>query len=61
MGIPVDIIMPKIAPVVKQDRTKKFGGNVKIVGDDLEQVRKWDNIQEGNFIRKNMWLFSMSS
>ena len=41
MNIPVDIIMPKIAPVVKQERTKKFGGTVKIVGEDLEQVSRY--------------------
>ena len=44
MGIPVDIIMPKISPFVKREKTKAFGGNVRIVGDDVVQVSKWDNI-----------------
>ena len=41
MNIPVDIIMPKIAPIVKQKRTEEFGGNVEIVGENLEQVSRY--------------------
>lgn len=40
MKIPVTVVMPTISPMTKRQRSKKFGAEVRIEGDDLVQVNK---------------------
>ncbi len=39
MGLPATIVMPRFAPAVKVDNTRRFGANVVLVGDTFDDAR----------------------
>ena len=39
LGIPVYVVMPKVAPIMKVDRCKQHGATVIIKGADIGEVR----------------------
>ncbi len=39
MGIPATIVMPRFAPAVKVDNTRRFGANVVLEGDTFDDAR----------------------
>lgn len=39
LGIPVTVVMPKFAPLIKVARCRKFGANVVLDGDDFSQAK----------------------
>lgn len=38
LGIPVTVIMPHIAPLMKIQNCRNFGANVKVMGADISEV-----------------------
>jgi threonine dehydratase len=41
MGIPATIVMPRFAPAVKVDNTRRFGAEVVLEGDSFDDARAW--------------------
>src|SRR5580765_2682963 len=39
LGVPVTVVMPRFAPLVKVARCRQFGANVVLHGDSLEEAR----------------------
>ena len=39
LGIPVTVVMPTFAPLMKLSRCRKFGANVVLHGVDIQKVR----------------------
>lgn len=39
LGLPATIVMPRFAPAVKVDNTRRFGANVVLEGDTFDQAR----------------------
>ena len=39
MGVPATIVMPRFAPAVKVDNTRRFGAEVLLVGDTFDEAR----------------------
>lgn len=42
LGIPVTVVMPIIAPIMKVANCKSYGANVIVQGADLGEVRPWN-------------------
>src|SRR6202790_4506447 len=40
LGIPVTVVMPRFAPLVKVARCRKFGATVVLSGDTFDEARK---------------------
>ena len=40
LNIPVTVVMPVTAPIMKASRCEVYGANVILHGDDLSEVRK---------------------
>jgi threonine dehydratase len=40
LGIPVTVVMPRFAPLVKVSRCRKFGATVRLHGDTFEEARR---------------------
>lgn len=49
LGIPVHVVMPVIAPLVKQERCKQFGAQVELFGNNIGEakVRADEYVAEG--------------
>lgn len=39
LGIPVTVVMPIVAPIMKLSACRQFGANVIVKGDDIGEVR----------------------
>ena len=39
MGIPVTVVMPVVAPIMKVENCKKYGANIIITGQDIGESR----------------------
>lgn len=40
LGIPINVVMPRFAPLMKIDFCVKFGANVIVEGKDISEVRQ---------------------
>lgn len=40
LGIPVTVVMPRIAPLIKQTRCKSFGARVMIAGENIAEAKE---------------------
>ena len=40
LGIPVRVVMPVIAPMVKQERCRQFGAKVELFGDNIAEAKQ---------------------
>lgn len=44
LGIPIFVVMPKIAPIMKVNRCKQHGATILIKGEDIGEVRSYIHI-----------------
>ena len=54
LDIPVTVVMPVVAPIMKVENCKKFGANVLIHGANIGESR-----DRYNEIVQAVWLFSL--
>ena len=48
LGIPVTVVMPVIAPLMKIQNCRKYGADVKVTGANLSEVLYYNIIRYSN-------------